>query len=182
MKTIQQIMEEERAKSQLNKVSEGRINNLIQLSSMLEQREANGWAEKNKEGIKKRPKDYGKKISITGKEVRSNPLWKQGWMKTIEERDNNPENRKNHLEGIAKRTASKEWKEKNQNARKKVMKCVVSPDGIFPSVKAAIEFYNIKRNSLYSEAWLMRQRKKFPNQYYLISQEEYIILTGNDPF
>lgn len=137
-------------------------------------REANGWAEKNKEGIKKRPVDYGKKISITGKEVRSDPVWKQGWMKTIEERDNNPEYRKNHLEGVAKRTASKEWQEKNNEARKKFLKPIVTPFGIFISVKDAIE--KIGK----SEGWLMTQRKRFPQEYYLISQEEYIMLTGKD--
>jgi hypothetical protein len=156
-------------------------NNLLQLDNMIKTREVNGWAEKNAAVDRSKSQEERNIISNTAVRVRKKAGWKETWLKTIEQRNNDIEYQKNYKKGIDKRTADPDWQKKNAEKAKKAFKSMITPDGIFPSVKSCIEFYNKKRNSKYSESWLMTQRKKFPTEFYLISQEEYILITGIDP-
>lgn len=142
---------------------------------VVKKREQNGWYEKNTEAHKNKDmKSLASKISVSAKLTRKKEGWKEQWISTIDKRNNDKEYQLKTLEGIQKRTQSKEWQEKNKEARKQSLKPIVTPFGIFISVKQAIE--KIGR----SEGWLMKKRKTHPKEYYLISQEEYTILTGKD--
>ena len=55
-------------------------------------------------------------------------------------------------------------------------KPIVTPDGIFIDQEKAALFYNR------TEALIAHRRKKYPKEYYYITREEYIMLTGKDPF
>jgi hypothetical protein len=138
-------------------------------------REQNGWYEKNAKAHKdKDMKAIAPLISKTAVETRKQKGWKEKWLLTINERNNSEVYKTTTLEAIKRRTQSKDWQEKNKEARKQFLKPIVTPFGIFQSVKEALKELNR------SEGWLMNQRKKFPNEYYLVSQEEYIMLTGKD--
>lgn len=149
----------------------------------LKKREANGWREKNyeknmkmvatpewQEAHKKAAREY----SESGRAYINN-------RKVIEKRQQNPEYRAKFLAGVKKRTQDPEWQRKQAEACAKRVKCIVTPDGVF-ILKEATQYYakvrNIKDYS--AEGWLMKQRKDNPKQYYIISREEYIMLTGKD--
>jgi len=65
---------------------------------------------------------------------------------------------------------------------KKRYKPIVTPIGIFVQLAAAAQAYMSILN--YTEAsckgWLIRQMKNNSKEYYYITHEEYILLTGND--
>jgi len=73
--------------------------------------------------------------------------------------------KKQNSETISKR--SKAMKNKGN-------KIIVTPDGIFLSRTLASEHYNI------SGAAINYRVKTYPKEYYYISREEYIILTGKE--
>jgi hypothetical protein len=86
----------------------------------------NGWLEKNREAIKNRKLGYGEKISKTSKKLRSNPEWKKEWLKTIAERNKDPE-----------------YQAKLKEGRKKLCKPIMTPAGRFESRAEAARHYNI---------------------------------------
>jgi DNA repair ATPase RecN len=126
------------------------------------------WSRKNAEAAKNRRPGWSNTISETSFKTKSNPEWKKTFKKTIEKRNQDPEYFKKLHEGIDKRNNDSEWYKKNLEAAQKRIKAIMTPEGKFNSVKEAIEHYNKVRNSLYSESWLMTQRKKHPTKFYLI--------------
>jgi len=66
------------------------------------------------------------------------------------------------------------WHAKTIEAGKKKMKPIVTPAGIFPSKKDAVAHY--KFDSAMIDYW----RRKKPAEWYHISQEQYILLTGKE--
>jgi hypothetical protein len=128
----------------------------------------NDWLEKNRQAIKNRKPGYGEKISKTSKELRNNKEWKKSWLKTIEERNNNIEYQEKTKEAIKKRTSDPLWLEKNRQASKKKYKKIQTPHGVFESINDAIIFYNKLKNVKNCEDWLRKQRKKYPEKYYII--------------
>lgn len=150
----------------------------------MQKREANGWREKNYEKNmkmvqtpewKESRKKAGRTYSESGRAYINN-------RKIIEERQQNPEYFVKLKEGIAKRTQDPEWQKRNTEAALRRRKSVVTPDGIFPYAKDAFVFYAEKRNITIhtAEGWLKRMRDTYPKEYYTISQEEYMMLTGKD--
>jgi len=59
---------------------------------------------------------------------------------------------------------------------KRNKKPMMTPDGPFPSRVEAAAFYKKDKSVMNG------RMKKYPDQYYYITQEEYIMLTGKDPF
>jgi len=55
-------------------------------------------------------------------------------------------------------------------------KPIVTPDGVFIDQESAAIHYNL------GEATIAYRRNKYPKEYYYITKEEYIMLTGKDPF
>jgi hypothetical protein len=154
-------------------------NNLIQLSNMIKTR-GEEWKKKNAAVDRSKSEEQCKQISISSKRTRSKDGWKDGFKESMAIRNSKEDYQHKLQEGISKRTNNPDWIEKNKSKAKKLCKGLVTPDGIFPSISGAIEFYNNKRNSKYSESWLMTQRNRYPTEYFTISQEEYIMLTGKD--
>lgn len=180
MKTIQQILEEERTKSQLNNMSDGYINRAIsnrmraqdpiqeeqRISALLEVMQTDDWKRKQIENGKIISEKYNADMEHRKKAL------KEGWDKpgvrenksvSAKEAASRPEVRKKLLKNIQERS-------------KKQMVPVVTKDGIFCSVLEWSKFVG-KSTAMFGH-WA----NKFPNEYYRISQEEYIMLTGQDPF
>jgi len=128
----------------------------------------NGWAEKNAHATRNRKKGWSDTISETAKKTRSKEGWKEGFLETIKQRNDDPNYQNKLKEGIAKRTSDPNWLEKNRKASEKKFKKIQTPEGLFNSVKDAIDYYNILRNSKYSESWLLDQRKKHPDKFYIV--------------
>tara|TARA_R110000868_G_scaffold15887_1_gene72003 strand:- start:8 stop:475 length:468 start_codon:yes stop_codon:yes gene_type:complete len=88
-----------------------------------------------------------------------------------------------HQKGVTKRTADPAWNEANRKAR---FKPIVTPFGVFNSLDSATEYvYNNKllptRHTIPSIKNYIRSKTKLqPKEYYYISKEEYIMLTGKE--
>lgn len=128
------------------------------------------WSRKNAEAAKNRRPGWSSTISETGKKTRAVPGWKDYYKETVKKRNDNPEYTKKLHQGIEKRNKDPNWHKKNAEAAKKRIKAIMTPEGKFNSVNDAIEHYNKLRNSRHSESWLMTQRKKHPDKFYLIDQ------------
>jgi hypothetical protein len=121
----------------------------------------------------------------------------------IRTRLDNPEFVQTHLNAIHKSSASEGWlKATRENARRRSKdpvwlqnnanknkriailkyKPIVTPFGVFKSKKDSVSFYNEKNNVTNGNDSISYKIKKYPEQYYYITQEEYIMLTGKDPF
>lgn len=61
-----------------------------------------------------------------------------------------------------------------ENAKQKMSKIIVTPDGIFLSRGKAAEHYNV------NPVVITHRCQRYPKDYYYITQEEYIMLTGKD--
>lgn len=101
---------------------------------------------------------YGEMMSKRNKEIAQRPEMQEWYKKHGKEYSKkykeDPKFRKRHLEGVEKRTKSKEW----QATVKR--NTIMTPDGEFESRKAAAEFYNVHPP-------VMNYRmKKNPDQYY----------------
>ena len=110
----------------------------------------------------------------------------------IQQREQDPNFQKKRLEGIQRRTEDENWKTKNAeknkrkwndpeyrntmlNLPKTFRKPIVTPIGVFKSRKEAAIACNVDgpRISLYIKTKSL--------EYYYITHEEYIMLTGVDP-
>jgi len=104
------------------------------------------------------------------REVAKRSDWKEKVKILNKEKRKNSEHIKRHQEAIDKRTQDPEWRKKQAQRSKPL----VTPNGIFPSRKDAAAFYQVQTP-------VMNDRmKRYPNEYYYISHEEYIMLTGKD--
>lgn len=119
--------------------------------------------------------ETAKKISKT--KLSKSDLEKQEVSKKISD---SKKGQKTWNKGIA---MSDEAKQKQSLAKKgkpgKSIKPILTELGIFPSVKAAIEFHK-QAGILNAEKKLMRNLKEETNGYRYISKEEYIMLTGKE--
>ena len=88
-----------------------------------------------------------------------------------------------HQIGVDKRTADPAWNKANSEAR---MKPIITPFGVFRSLDSASEHIHNKallptRKTVISVKGYIRSRVKLPKkEYYYISKEEYILLTGKE--
>jgi len=104
------------------------------------------------------------------REVALRKDWREKVEKLNRDKRKNPFHIEKHQSAVDKRTQDPEWRRK-QAERAKPM---ITPDGIFASRKEAAEFYQVKTPAMNFKI------KKYPDQYYYITQEEYIMLTGKD--
>lgn len=104
----------------------------------------------------------------------------------------------NRVEANRKRAQEQDWIEKNKEAgkrlsqnkewckaagernKKRCMKPIVTPEGIFAGLSLAAKRYNEIKNQCSTQNWLMNQIKKDPTNFYYITKEEYIMLTGKE--
>lgn len=121
--------------------------------------------------------------------MKNNPEWRRKQKLAAEKRKHDPK----YIEETKKRHQSAEWLEKvragantpeakakhkkaMEIAKLKIQKCIVTPEGVFESLKAACAYY---KEHLNKGAWFLSDRlNKFPKEFYYISREEYIMLTG----
>lgn len=101
---------------------------------------------------------YSEMMSKRNKEIAQRPemkkMAKQKGTEYSKKYNEDPEFRKRHIEGVEKRTKTKEW----QDTIKR--NTIMTPDGEFESRKAAAEFYNVK------PPVINYRIKKYPDQYY----------------
>jgi len=122
-------------------------------------------------GQKKSPKKM--------KEAKNSIKWRESIDKYWGTRRNNPEKYKESTQkaGENRRTNIK-WLTSQRKAKKRLLKPIVTPFGIFESIKSVTEYAFEKK--ICSRDTLYRRLKSHPNEYYYITQEEYIMLTGKD--
>jgi hypothetical protein len=156
-------------------VNRNRSNRLRLINPILEKQRIEALQEVMKTTEwKEKQKENGAIISskyISDMDKRKKAL-KEGWNKpgvreakslSAKEAANRPEVKEKALKHILERA-------------KKQMVPIVTREGIFSCAQEWATF--VKKDKAMFGYWA----KKFPNEYYRISQEEYILLTGNDPF
>lgn len=114
------------------------------------------------------------------KSERNDPKKKEQWQKGLQDGWNKPGVRENKsksvLEVLARPGALEKAQERARKNGRKSMRPCVGPEGIFESNREWAEATGFSR-----DLFGYRNRKS-PKEYYYITQEEYIMLTGKDPF
>lgn len=88
-----------------------------------------------------------------------------------------------HAIGVAKRTLDPEWNEANRKAR---LKPIVTPYGIFNSLDSASneihsnKYLENRKTMLSVKAFIRSKINSKSTEYYYITKEEYIMLTGQE--
>tara|TARA_R110000868_G_scaffold15887_1_gene72004 strand:- start:465 stop:950 length:486 start_codon:yes stop_codon:yes gene_type:complete len=90
--------------------------------------------------------------------------WQEAYNKGLEKREENG------------------WLEKNRASNKKKQTPCITPLGIFSGVNEAGKYYNETKNRKCGATVVCRNLKRNAEGYRYITQEEYIMLTGKDPF
>jgi hypothetical protein len=136
---------------------------------IIKNRESNGWYDK---------------VNNKNKELSKDP----NWIKSHSEASKKLQSSTDHKNRMKEIYNSESWKEsqKEQGEKKRkdpsfkkvvrAIKCkpIVGKDGIFDSRKSVAEFYKVDPTTVSN--WL----KHKPTEFYYISQEEYIMLTGKE--
>lgn len=177
-KSITEILNEQRALSKDNgiKLQDSYVNKCIGIQQRSEDPE---WHRRNNQRRIDDP-DYDKKVAKKISETYSTP---EG--RVVQASKSKPHSEESKLKiaqanlGLVKspeirKKLSEKKKGNNNRARP-----IVTPLGIFPSRKHAAEAYlaSGKANAM---KWIERWLKELPEQFYYISKEEYILLTGRD--
>lgn len=144
------------------------------------------WLKNISEANRKNAKDpiALKNKTEANRKKAKDPKWIEAHKKAVEN-NKNPDS--NYSKAIAKRTADKEWRNKNSAKNKLISsKQCVTPYGVFWSRIGAAKY--IFENNLIPTrktetslmSFLVCKFKNNPKEYYYISIEEYIMLTGKD--
>lgn len=143
-------------------------------------REANGWKEKNERRRKEDP-DYDKRVGNKISQAYSTPEMKQ--VQASKARPHREET-KEHIRQIQLVRPPRTVETRKKMSKKKIgnnnrAKPIVTPIGIFVSKTFASEVYlaNGKMNAM---KWIEKWIKEDPLNFYYITKEEYIMLTGKD--
>lgn len=141
---------------------------------------------------------YKEKYIESRKHLYTDPEFKRKQTEGNRKSAQDPVARKNRTEANRKRAKEQEWIEKNKEAgkrlsqnkewckaagernKKRCMKPIVTPEGVFPGLRIAAERYNEIKNQSSTHNWLSNQTKNDPTNFYYITQEEYIMLTGKE--
>ena len=113
----------------------------------------------------------------------NDPKWKEQHDDVVKKTMQSKHWKDNHQKGVEKRTADPAWNKANSEAR---MKPIITPFGTFRSLDSATEYvHNNKllptRQTYVSVKACLRSKLKIePKEYYYISKEEYMMLTGKE--
>ena len=123
---------------------------------------------------------YKQRHSEIKKAERADPEKKKLWQQALKDGWDKPGVRENKSKSVLEVLSRPGMLEAAQqrarkNARKSMRPCI-SPEGLFESKKAWAECTG------FSGDLFAYRAKKMPEEYHYISQEEYIMLTGKDPF
>jgi hypothetical protein len=133
-------------------------------ASAIKEREQKGWQDSNKE--RWQDLDWKKTHDEKVKKVMQTELYKT-----------------NHAAGVIKRTLDPAWHDANRKAR---FKPIVTPYGIFNSLdSASIEihlgkFLSNRKTVISVRTFIRSAIKNASKEFYYITKEKYIMLTGKD--
>jgi len=134
--------------------------------SVLETVQTETWKKNHAEGIER---------------MKNDPKWQQGQKERAERRKSNEVWQMNKAEANRKLAKDPTWLENNKKSvRKHCAKPIVTPVGVFAAIVDAGQEYNKIRNFNNGRKWIINQLKVNPKEFYYISKEEYIMLTGRE--
>ena len=110
-----------------------------------------------------------------------NPDWHKNRNKSLQDIFETEEWKKANSKGLEKREENG-WLEKNRASNKKKQTPCITPLGIFSGVNEAGKYYDETKNRKCGATVVCRNLKRNAEGYRYITQEEYIMLTGKDPF
>jgi hypothetical protein len=132
-----------------------------------------------------------KKMSQSDKRLLATNNRSEDWYKTTAERNRKNATNETINNKIRNTHAGKRYtfltKESIEKLAKAGWQPIVTPQGIFACKKHADDHY-FKNNLTPCKVlgsvsiWIRRTMKQIPDQYYHITKEEYIMLTGKDPW
>jgi hypothetical protein len=115
----------------------------------------------------------------------------EDWYRTTAERNRKNADNKEIIDKIINKNKGKRYTFLNDKSIEKLAKAgwqpIVTSAGIFPCKKQADEYYFNNKLTPCStlgsvSAWVRRAMNQLPKEFYYITREEYIMLTGKDPF
>ena len=111
------------------------------------------------------------RLKKVNKELYSDPEYRQSIKQKRQQQANDPTYKEKLALGIAKRDSNPDYIKARKLAR---IKPLITDFGIFESRNDAAKAQNC------DPAYINSLMKKYPDRYFYISQEEYIMLTGKD--
>ena len=111
------------------------------------------------------------------------PEWKKSHNDKVRKTVQTDDYKNSHSIGVAKRTLDPKWNEANRKAR---LKPIVTPYGIFNSLDSASNeihsnrYLENRKTRLSVKAFIRSKIKIASKEFYYITHEEYIMLTGKD--
>jgi hypothetical protein len=177
--------------SELLKKSDGKVN--IARSNRLRSSDPK-LRKKISDGLKGRTVSWGDKIGEkilgikrsdeTKEKIRQSALKKPPVSKETSEKISQAirgkKRSKETCEKLSQMRLGKKWNEETKKAlsqkKRQKSKAFVTPEGLFECRAAAIEWYNKKFNSKNGKDYFSYRKTRYPDQYYLISREEYLKL------
>ena len=119
--------------------------------------------------------NFKEKISAIRKEVGNRLEVKKQKSERIKSLHKDPEFRKKYEQGIANKVwGSNAQIEGAKRAGQKRRKAIKTPMGIFITIASVAKAYDM------SVAGIQHRMKKFPNEYYYLTPEEYTKITGKE--
>lgn len=115
------------------------------------------------------------------KRMKNDPVWQAEQQERLKRRNQNPVWLERIKESRIAMAQDENWIANNKNAiRARCAKPIITPVGVFAAAADAAREYNKIRNFNNGKTWIANQLKKNPTEFYYISKEEYIMLTGKE--
>jgi hypothetical protein len=151
--------------------------------SIVHRTQSKEWREANRQSVLKTVQtETWKKNHAEGvKRLANDPEWQQGQKERGQRRTQNQEWKDRKTEASRRLAKDPTWLTNNKlSVRKHCAKPIVTPAGVFAAVVDAGQAYNKIRNFNNGRKWVINQLKVNSKEFYYITKEEYILLTGKD--
>ncbi len=126
--------------------------------------------------------EFRKKLIEGNRRSAKDPVAHKNRVEAIRKSAKDPKIKEIRKEVGKKLSQNEEWcKAAGERNKQRCRKPIVTPEGIFVALRgpdSAAEHYNKIKNQKSTQNWLMNQIKNDPTNFYYITQEEYIMLTG----
>lgn len=152
-------------------------------NSIIKRTQSKEWREANLKSVLKtvQTESWKNNHAAAVEAWKNDPQWQQEQQERIERRSNNPVWKERKTEASRRLAKDETWLANTTKAlRTRCAKPIVTPAGIFAALTDAGLAYNKIRNFNNGRKWVINQLKVNPSEFYYITKEEYIMLTGRE--
>lgn len=153
------------------------------VQSIKKRTESKEWRQANHESVLKtvQTENWKKNHAEGMKRLATDPVWLKGQKERGQQRSQNQDWKDRKTEASRRLAKDPVWLANTKQAnRKNCARPVVTPTGVFAALVDAGQAYNQIRNFNNGRKWVINQLKVNPKEFYYITREEYIMLTGKE--